>query len=69
MPKQNRGRIIVQVALIVVLLLVAISLFLLRANTQRQAATGDSGRVALYSGGPGGGSAMGEAIYYGNKAH
>jgi len=69
MSKQNRGRIIVQVALIAVLLFIAIGLFLLRnKNNRRPAATGDSGRVAIYSGGVGGGGAMAETIYYGNKA-
>jgi hypothetical protein len=64
MSRQNRGRIIIQIALVAVLLFVAIGLFLLRCNNLRQADTGDLGRVAVYNGGPGSGSAMGEATYY-----
>ncbi|MHB8154799.1 MAG: hypothetical protein ACYDFR_01955 [Candidatus Omnitrophota bacterium] len=70
MLKQNRGTIITQVALIVVLLFITAGLLFLRNKNKlsQSALSIGSQPVALYTGGVAAGSAVGVATYYSNSA-
>jgi hypothetical protein len=71
MSKQNRGRIIVLVALVAVLLFIAIGLFLLRnKNNQRRTAPSavSQEKKAIYTGGVSA-NTVGVGTYYRNNAH
>ena len=70
MLKQNRGTIITQVALIMVLLFITAGLLFLRNKNKpsQSALSTGSQPVALYTGGIAAGSAVGVATYYSNSA-